>query len=1207
MLTVNLRWIRRFTPLLVLAVILALVPAVLASDAELARAVRDRSLILHRVLARTPAERAAARALGQVIDETGPFITVATAGKPRVPSGIEATPLDTTIQLRATRFDPLREPPVRVAGKSDGDYYIVQFAGPARDEWLDEVRAAGGQLIQYVPHHAFLVHASAAGIATIEKLPRVRWVGLYQSAYRQARDVATGRASYDVAVFKRADRASLRQEVRRVAGTIRHETTLPHNFFDVLRVELDEAGVAALSQWPEVASIDRWHPPRKEDERAAHIVAGNYTSQTSIAGPGYDALTQFGVDGTNVTVSVVDDGVGIPGDGGFYITAANAANGPLRGASSGATGHGHLNATIIAGSSPTSVLDPLGYNYGFGIARRACIVNIPLLRAGYSGTEADTVNDTVATAGPNGVKGNISNNSWGAGTNTNAYDSFAAQYDGFVQDASTAGTIDPLCIVFSAGNSGASGLTRPKVAKNVISVANSENLRTELYASADNMDAIESSSSRGPAADGRIKPDITAPGTAITGGRSGTDALFGNIDAYHRWSIGTSHAAPQVAGAAALFTEFWKTGHGGTNPSPALIKAALINGAVEMNSTLSTSPIPNGNEGWGRIHLKNVLNTGVPTAHINETLAFSNIGEEYTFTGSTATTARHVRVTLVWTDPPGISDPALVNDLDLEVTVAGTLYKGNVFSNGVSVAGGSADTLNNVENVFLPAGIPAHSPISVVVRASALNGNGILGNADATDQHFALVIFNATETLTPSILAESATITAENCAPGNGVLDPGETVTVDLALRNASTADASNVVATLLATGGVSDPSGSQNYGLLSTNGTPVAQPFTFTAGGACGDSVTATLQLQDGASDLGTVSFHFALGAAAPVTNTLANTATITVPASGTSGNASPYPSTIGVAGLSGVISHVSVTLSNVNHTFPDDLDILLVGPGGQSVILMSDVGGNPNLVNVTLTFDDNAANTLPDATQITSGRYRPTNIGTGDTFPSPAPSSGYGAALSAFDGTDPNGTWSLFARDDSSTDTGNIARGWSLTVITSSNICCTAIVIDTDGDGVPDAADNCPDSFNPDQANNDGDALGDACDPDDDNDGLPDAWEQTNGLDPFSATGDDGATGDPDGDGFTNEQELAAETDPRDAGSALRITSIEVAGLDLVITFTSVTGKGYDVERTLDLATPAWGAFTNVTATGSATTVTDVGGATNTPSYFYRARLAP
>src|SRR5204863_4832230 len=105
-----------------------------------------------------------------------------------------------------------------------------------------------------------------------------------------------------------------------------------------------------------------------------------------------------------------------------------------------------------------------------------------------------------------------------------------------------------------------------------------------------------------------------------------------------------------------------------------------------------------------------------------------------------------------------------------------------------------------------------------------------------------------------------------------------------------------------------------------------------------------------------------------------------------------------------------------------------LLVGPGGQKVLLMSDAGGSTGISNVTLTFDDAAASKLPDSAGITSGTYRPTDFATGDTFPSPAPAGPYGTALSVFNGLNPNGTWSLYVLDDEAGDSGSIAGGWSL-----------------------------------------------------------------------------------------------------------------------------------------------------------------------------------
>ena len=113
--------------------------------------------------------------------------------------------------------------------------------------------------------------------------------------------------------------------------------------------------------------------------------------------------------------------------------------------------------------------------------------------------------------------------------------------------------------------------------------------------------------------------------------------------------------------------------------------------------------------------------------------------------------------------------------------------------------------------------------------------------------------------LTPIIVSNSFILVAESCT--NGVVDPTETVTVSFGLRNIGAADTTDVVATLLTTGGILSPSGPRSYGVLRTNGVGVVQPFTFTAIGICGGTNTATLQLQDGAANLGTVTFPFRLG----------------------------------------------------------------------------------------------------------------------------------------------------------------------------------------------------------------------------------------------------------------------------------------------------------------------------------------------------------
>lgn len=169
------------------------------------------------------------------------------------------------------------------------------------------------------------------------------------------------------------------------------------------------------------------------------------------------------------------------------------------------------------------------------------------------------------------------------------------------------------------------------------------------------------------------------------------------------------------------------------------------------------------------------------------------------------------------------------------------------------------------------------------------------------------------------------------------------------------------------------------------------------------------------------------ALAATAVFTNANALTVPLGAPLV-TLGVANTFPSTITVSGVPASIRKLSVTLSGVSHTSSGDLDVLLVGPGGQQVVLMSDAG-TQSAANISLTFDDDAAASLPASGALTSGVYRPTNHGLSDLFPQPAPILNYGTTLSVFNNTNPNGTWKLFVIDDALADVGSIA-GWSLSL---------------------------------------------------------------------------------------------------------------------------------------------------------------------------------
>lgn len=287
------------------------------------------------------------------------------------------------------------------------------------------------------------------------------------------------------------------------------------------------------------------------------------------------------------------------------------------------------------------------------------------------------------------------------------------------------------------------------------------------------------------------------------------------------------------------------------------------------------------------------------------------------------------------------------------------------------------------------------------------------------------------------VLPAGSRLTSESISV-NGAVDVGETVTAVFAIRNVSGFDTENLTATLLVTNGITAPSGPQNYGALTTGGASVSRPFTFTATGTNGSIIAATFQLQDGINNFGRVTFNFLLGSSSAVFSNLAPVV-ITDSTNNTPAPATPYPSVINVSGLGGSVSKVVVVLTNIAHTNPDDVDLLLANPAAKSVVLMSDAGGGSQITNVTLTLDDAAVGFLPDSTQITSGTYKPSNYLLGDSFPQPAPPPPagnppqYPTALSTFNGASPNGAWSLYAVDDAALDSGRIVRGWYLFLTTS------------------------------------------------------------------------------------------------------------------------------------------------------------------------------
>jgi uncharacterized repeat protein (TIGR01451 family) len=370
----------------------------------------------------------------------------------------------------------------------------------------------------------------------------------------------------------------------------------------------------------------------------------------------------------------------------------------------------------------------------------------------------------------------------------------------------------------------------------------------------------------------------------------------------------------------------------------------------------------------------------------------------------------------------------------LNVTVTDPLPAGMGFVSATSSAGSVINSSGTVIASLghLNAGASATVTIVAATFSTATRTNVAsvtTGSSDTNSVNNSAAAVVAVNAPSPNLVAAGAAMVSESYVPANTVIENGETVTIALSLQNTGTADTANLVATLQATGGVTAPGGPQNYGLLVHGGAAVARPFTFTATGGNGGVVTATLQLQDGVNNLGTVSFAFNL----PATTAFTNATTIVIP---DHGPASPYPSTIVVSGLTGLVSKATVSLNGLTHAFPDDVDVLLVGPTGQKVVVMSDAGGGYAVTNLTVTLEDGAASALPDASRINAGSYQPADYEPGDTFPAPAPGGAAGSALNAFNGTNPNGTWALYVVDDAAGDAGTIGQGWTLTLTTVTTV---------------------------------------------------------------------------------------------------------------------------------------------------------------------------
>ncbi|MDQ3954557.1 MAG: S8 family serine peptidase [Actinomycetota bacterium] len=483
------------------------------------------------------------------------------------------------------------------------------------------------------------------------------------------------------------------------------------------------------------------------DELTGQVVAGNIAA-TGVS-PGYRKwLRKAGVDGSGVRVAVVDSGISPlhPDLDGDKVVARFDYGTPAEPIDS--WGHGTYVASVLAGDPDITkeLRDSNGFIYGLGIAPKAQLVS-----QNYAATSTQLGWPTYEEMAADSVSVDayIWNASWSEFPAEIGYSDSEERLDRLVRDA------DPnrrgqqeLLIVFAAGNDAQEGPSNPHEGKNVITVGGVGSGRGEfdLPVEPSSPDSISPNSTRGPTSDGRMFPTLVAPETWVAVARA-PDSPIGGVVCYfvvpgasfYCSGGGTSMAAPHVSGAAALVHEWWRETFRG-RPSPAMVKALLVASAQDIGKP----NIPNVGEGWGRLSMKGLFTTR-GDRFIDQSRTLGETGESFSDSFRLQPGHGPLKITLAWSDAPGTHNSrVLVNDLDLVLQKtnargrARALWRGNNFRAGWSQQGGQSDRMNNLEAIYVES--PKAGTYRVLVKATRLAGDGVLGSRDRSDQDFALVV-----------------------------------------------------------------------------------------------------------------------------------------------------------------------------------------------------------------------------------------------------------------------------------------------------------------------------------------------------------------------------------------------------------------------------------------------------------------------------------
>jgi parallel beta-helix repeat protein len=611
---------------------------------------------------------------------------------------------------------------LKIDGSRETDYnqYIIQFIGPMKQKWISSLKEIGVEFIEYLPSFSFICSIDNLEVDSVMVLPFVQWVGIYHPAYKIDPSLLT--ASMQNLNIRYS---AISKKISDSAAKLNSPTNSNFEMVDESNVwspsfEIEKGSLLELANSVDIVYI--MNAPGEtiliNDQSTGIVQTGELYNRK---------MFDNGLDGTGQLI-YNDEMINITHE--VFSDPENNTPGPNHrkvyyygfDPEIPAGGHGHACLSMAVGDAPDNGTYGT-YNKYDGNAIGARLV---IDYSGYFGYEFGARIRTV---------------SW---LSTGAYTPI---YDSYIWNGHS-----DYFMTFGFGNLPDMGPGREASSKNIVTAGGTLN-GIGADSVAGGIDHYNGSW-RGPAFDGRIKPTLVVPAWGIhfantAGGYSYTGY----------WDGGTSYAGPVIAGCAAIvrqyFTEGWYIGgqkgsSTGFNPSAALVKAVLINGADEITGDGSYDGgnfYPNNDQGWGRINLDNSLYIAGDERKLivydqDVTRGFTDSGQNKTFAISVSNSSQPFEVTLVWSDYPGTTgaEKALVNDLDLTVTDPnGNHYKGNDFvgcnpGHSNLTIDGNYDDINVEEGVLILTPTPGVWTIEVTAR------NLVYG-----PQPFALAITGATE------------------------------------------------------------------------------------------------------------------------------------------------------------------------------------------------------------------------------------------------------------------------------------------------------------------------------------------------------------------------------------------------------------------------------------------------------------------------------